>query len=94
MNYKKNVVIIFTAICTIVTIINIGYYLLLPIYLNYKSNIDLNEAETKGIIGAADGPTTIFLARSQSDLLLAFIIAAISIIGIVYLVITKNKKRY
>jgi len=84
---------IFTIISVIVTLINLAYSFLLPIYLSYKFQIDLREASSIGIIGGADGPTSIYLSSQQSPHIITAIFALLSIIGIIYILFHKRDKR-
>lgn len=88
------VIIIVTVLCFIVTVVTMSFDFLLPFYLSHKYNIDLRGASSIGIIGAVDGPTSIFIsnlsALSASNLTVIFTL--LSIIGMTYLFITKEKK--
>jgi len=86
-------VTIFTIISLIVTLFNLTYSFLLPVYLSYKFQIDLSEASSIGIIGGADGPTSIYLASQQSPRIVTLIFALLSIIGIIYIIFHKISKR-
>jgi Na+-transporting methylmalonyl-CoA/oxaloacetate decarboxylase beta subunit len=55
-------------------------------------NKDLKGAKTIGIIGGADGPTTIFVENVQFSSLFTVVSTTLTIIGIAYLMITKRKK--
>ena len=81
---------IFTAIAIVMTIISIGFNYLLPRYLAYKLNFKADEASSIGIIGGADGPTSIFLAAGQSSFYFNIIFLLLSIVGILYLIITRK----
>lgn len=89
----KRAITLLTVICTAITIINIAYNFLLPLFLSYKFKFDLNKASSVGIIGGADGPTTIYLASSQSSHFVSIIIALLSILGITYLIYMKRKDK-
>jgi len=84
---------ILTIISVIVTLINLAYDFLLPLYLSYKLQTDLREASSIGIIGGADGPTSIYLSSQQSPHVVTTIFALLSIIGIIYLIFHKRSKR-
>jgi Na+-transporting methylmalonyl-CoA/oxaloacetate decarboxylase beta subunit len=72
--------------------INIAYYFLLPMYLSYKFHKDLSDASSIGIIGGADGPTTIFVSGSQYTPTINAIFTLLSVIGILYLILTRRNK--
>jgi len=92
MNNKRieRLIFIFTVICGAAALINAAYYYLLPIYLSYKFNADLRGASSIGIIGGADGPTSIFVASSQSPNITA-IFALLAVAGVIYLINAKRK---
>lgn len=92
MNNKpiRKIVIILTVFCAAAAAFGILYEYLLPLYLSYKLNKDLRDASAIGIIGGADGPTTIYLSGSVSPGITA-VFAVFAVIGIAYLVITKRK---
>jgi len=88
----KKVVFLITVLSTIATIIGLTYDYLLPIYLSFKFHTDLSDAASVGIIGGADGPTTIYVSSSQDSHLITAIFALLSIAGVTYLILTKRKK--
>jgi Na+-transporting methylmalonyl-CoA/oxaloacetate decarboxylase beta subunit len=89
-NTINKFVMIFTVICGAAAAIGIAYEFLLPLYLSYKFKSDLSDASAIGIIGGADGPTTIYLSGSVSPGITA-LFAVLAATGIAYLVITKRK---
>lgn len=86
----RKLITVFTVISIIITIVNIGFNCLLPKYLAYKLNFKADEASSIGIIGGADGPTSIFLAAGQSSYYFTIILLLLSIAGIIYLFITRK----
>jgi Na+-transporting methylmalonyl-CoA/oxaloacetate decarboxylase beta subunit len=92
MNNKiiNKFVMIFTVICGAAAAISLLYEYLLPLYLSYKFKTDLSDASSIGIIGGADGPTTIFVSGSVSPGVTA-LFAVLTVIGIVYLIIAKRR---
>ena len=92
MNKKQKVIIILTVICSFITIVNAAYHVLFPMFLSFMFHTNLNDAASIGIIGAADGPTSIYVGNPQSSYLITIIFTLLSIIGIIYLVITKKNK--
>ncbi|MDD3174152.1 MAG: sodium ion-translocating decarboxylase subunit beta [Herbinix sp.] len=93
MKFCKKVIFIITIICSLATIINIICYKLMPMYLSYKFKTDLRNASAIGIIGGADGPTSIYVTKSpEFFVLFPIIMALFSLFGIAYLIITRNKK--
>lgn len=61
---------------------------ILPKLLQYKVNV--NKAAAVGIIGGADGPTAIFISTGYNKIA-TLISGLLSVVGIFYLLITKNK---
>jgi Na+-transporting methylmalonyl-CoA/oxaloacetate decarboxylase beta subunit len=92
MNNKtiNKFVMIFTVVCGAAAAIGILYEYLLPLYLSYKFKTDLSDASAIGIIGGADGPTTIYLSGSVSPGITA-LFAVLAAMGITYLIIAKRK---
>lgn len=92
MNNKiiRKIIIISTVFFGAAAAIGISYEYLLPLYLSYKLNTDLSDASSIGIIGGADGPTSIFVSGSVSPGITSMC-AVIAAMGIAYLIITKRK---
>lgn len=85
------VIKVITIITSIVTVLYLGFSFLIPIYLSYRLNIEASKVNSIGIIGGADGPTTIFLTSTSSFANSIIIICALfSIAGIVYLVLNRR----
>jgi len=64
---------------------------LIPVYLSYRLNIEASKMDSIGIIGGADGPTTIFLTSTSSSANSIIIVFALfSIAGIAYLVLNRK----
>ncbi|MDF2545095.1 MAG: gcdB1 [Herbinix sp.] len=57
-----------------------------------KYNTDFSDASSIGIIGGADGPTTIYVANSKAPGFTA-LFALLSIVGIIYIIRTKRKNK-
>ncbi len=93
-NERTNKIIItLTAISIFIVLFSVGYEFLLPLYLSIKYQVDLRGASSIGIIGGADGPTSIFVSNQQSFFLIGSIFALLSIAGIAYIIINKRKRR-
>lgn len=87
------IVAVLTVITGLITVIRLGFNFLLPMYLSYKLNKDVNNASTIGIIGGADGPTTIFIASQPSFNLAIGIFSLLTIAGIIYLFIVNRSMK-
>ncbi len=93
MNFKRKLIVIITVLSIIISLFQAAYKFLLPIYFSYKFNTDFTDISSIGIIGGADGPTTIYVAASQAGYFLTIIPAIISIIGVIYLIKTNRKSK-
>lgn len=87
---NKKVITVLTITTTLITLISASFNYFLHMYMSYRFNIDSNEATSIGIIGGADGPTSIFIACIPSSISITKIFALLSIIGFVYLIFTKK----
>ncbi|MDF2943222.1 MAG: gcdB1 [Herbinix sp.] len=92
MNTKKKIIFILTILCTLVAIINLIFYFILPRLLSSIISADFNDAASIGIIGSADGPSTILVSYIHSFFPITLLFILLSILGIVYLITTKSKK--
>jgi len=87
----KKIVTILTIISMIITLISAIFNFVIPVYLSYKLNINAGEVHSIGIIGGADGPTSIYVTSSYTDTyLITVIFTVISVAGIVYQIYTKK----
>ena len=90
---STKMITIFTVICALVAFISLFFSSLLPLYLSYKFKIDIRNAGSIGIIGGADGPTAIYVSGQSSSHLFTAIFALLTILGFIYLVVIKYKKK-
>ena len=56
---KIKVATIFTVLCALMAFVSVFPQIIFSLYLSNKYNVDTANASTVGIIGGADGPTTI-----------------------------------
>jgi Na+-transporting methylmalonyl-CoA/oxaloacetate decarboxylase beta subunit len=89
---RKRIVKIITVLSMLAAIIGFSYKYLLILYMSYKFHSDLSDAASIGVIGGADGPTTIFIAGSRNYIIVPVIFTLISIAGALYLIVTRKKK--
>lgn len=82
-----------TVISIFITLITGGYDFILPLYYSIKYKLDLNGASSIGIIGSADGPTSILITGTQYIYYIRALFALISIGGISYIILSKRKKK-
>ncbi|MEL7648845.1 MAG: hypothetical protein AAGU76_12170 [Sedimentibacter sp.] len=95
MNNKrlKMTVVVIAAICILVVIGKVTCNLLLMAYISYKYGADLKGAGSIGIIGGADGPTSIYLTGSQGLYsTLIFVLLAVIAVGLALYYIRKSKR--
>ena len=95
MNKEKfrKLITLLTFITSAITLACIAFNFALPLYISKKLNI--HEASSIGIIGGADGPTSIYISNnSSSSPLLPYqntlVFGILSIIGISYLLKTRK----
>jgi len=88
----KKVILVLTILCVFATVINVIVSYLYPKYMLYKINNGLYETNSSSVIGTADGPANILVSSSSSPYLITKFLLILSICGIVYYIITKNKK--
>jgi Na+-transporting methylmalonyl-CoA/oxaloacetate decarboxylase beta subunit len=91
MKVKRIVVMILTIMCILVTVLNVAFKYLLLLFLPFKFDLDLRDAASVGIIGSADGPTSILVENSTASIIITIISALLSISGIIYLIRTRRK---
>jgi Na+-transporting methylmalonyl-CoA/oxaloacetate decarboxylase, beta subunit len=93
MNKKRKIITIITIMSTFITVIYSAYYFIILLFVTLQLKRDISSVASIGIIGGADGPTSIFVSNAPHSDLILFLFLPISIIGIVYLVKTRKKKR-
>lgn len=96
MKIQKSVklVTVLTIIFAIITFISLFFNSLLKLYLSYKVSKITSQVGASEIIGGADGPTAIYLASGSSSYVFAVIFGFLTVLGIIYLIIVKNKRNY
>ncbi|HHU74693.1 MAG TPA: sodium ion-translocating decarboxylase subunit beta [Clostridiales bacterium] len=94
MKFRK-VIWVLTIVNLVITILMIGLDYIMPAYLSYKLNksIGISKNKSIGVIGGADGPTSIFIAGSNNhNTLFMIIFGILTFGGFIYLIITRKKK--
>ncbi len=76
---------ILTAISGIFILYNLVIRLLAYLYLEHKFGVSTKDASAIGIIGSADGPTSIYVSDKNEQILLP-VIVLLFIMGIAYFV--------
>ncbi len=83
-----------TVAVAIVTIISLAIVVfnevLVPEYLLHKFNVETRGTGAIGIIGGADGPTSIFISSKTSPRLITVLLALIFMIGLAFLLWAKK----
>lgn len=87
---NKKVITVLTIITTLITLISASFSFWVRMYVLHKFNINSNKADSIGIIGSSDGPTSIFIAGIPSSNSVTIIFSLLSIIGLVYLISIKK----
>jgi Na+-transporting methylmalonyl-CoA/oxaloacetate decarboxylase beta subunit len=87
------IIVIFTITCALIDIIITFFNSLLPLYLLYKFNRNIRNAGAIGIIGGADGPAGIFLSGKTSVPIVTIILTALTILGVICLIIVKKSEK-
>ncbi len=77
---STRIVMIFTIISTVITLVSVGFTLLMR----------RPEASSIGIIGGADGPTAVYVTSRLSPHVFTGIAGLISIVGMIYLFFNKK----
>ncbi|CUH92030.1 sodium ion-translocating decarboxylase subunit beta [Herbinix luporum] len=89
---SRLVILILTIITLLITVIGIIFEYLFPKFIEYKYQIKTENPASIGIIGGADGPTSIFISGTKSGNVLTIICGLVSAAGIIYLLFTKKKR--
>lgn len=74
----------------IITLAGLAFDFVIPRYLSYRFNPDATSGGSIGIIGGADGPTTIFLTGNLWPGFTTIVFALLSTAGIIYLVLSRK----
>ncbi len=83
-----------TLVCGAVTLVLTVWHYLLPKWLLYRMGASFNGPSAIGIIGSADGPTSIFVSGSvnAAELIIGFgLVTLLGIIGIIYFKVKKTQ---
>jgi Na+-transporting methylmalonyl-CoA/oxaloacetate decarboxylase beta subunit len=90
---NKKVIILITITTALITLISASFNFWVSMYVAYRFNINSDKASSIGIIGGADGPTSIFIAGIPSSNSVTIVFALLSIIGFLYLISMKKFKK-
>jgi Na+-transporting methylmalonyl-CoA/oxaloacetate decarboxylase beta subunit len=83
---------ILTAISGIVILCSLVIRYLVPLYLEHKFNVSTKDASAIGIIGSADGPTSIYVVdTSEQKLIPVFLL--LFIMGVTYFVYRRLRRK-
>ena len=85
-------VAILTAISGIIMLYSLVIRYLVPLYLEYKFNVSTEDASAIGIIGSADGPTSIYVSNKSEQILMP-VFLLVFIMGIIYFVYRKLRRK-
>ncbi len=88
---KRTLIKILTIICITITTITFAFTFLFSVLFSHFTNSKIPDAASIGIIGGADGPTSILVSGISFLPLSRAFFSLLSILGIVYLYITRKK---
>jgi Na+-transporting methylmalonyl-CoA/oxaloacetate decarboxylase beta subunit len=94
---KRKIILTVTIITGIVTLLCISFPLIISLYIQHEFKIDVKDASAIGIIGSADGPTSILVSSINSSnlkwifILLTALMLILTAAGTIYLKKTKNR---
>ncbi|MDF2512625.1 MAG: hypothetical protein K0S04_2491 [Herbinix sp.] len=97
MKMKRKIILTVTIITGIVTLLCISFPLIISLYIQHEFKIDVKDASAIGIIGSADGPTSILVSSINSSnlkwifILLTALMLILTAAGTIYLKKTKNR---
>ena len=83
MNLINRIVLVITILSTLLTVINVSCYIFLPTFARIM--IDKLSNSNAEIIGSADGPTSIMIARADYPIPSIIIPMIITVVGFLYL---------
>ena len=90
---RHKVIKTITIISLIITVISGIFNFVVPLIKLNQFNTNLASASSVGIIGGADGPTSVFIATKTPYYIILIIFGVISVIGIIYLLVHKYLKK-
>jgi Na+-transporting methylmalonyl-CoA/oxaloacetate decarboxylase beta subunit len=89
----RKLIIVLTAISIILTLISVSFDSILRLYFSIKLNFETAKGDSIGIIGGADGPTSVFVSSKPSPYVVAAIFLLLSIAGVLYLFFTRKTRK-
>lgn len=90
---KHKVIKTITIISLIITMVSVVVNFVVPIIKFNQFNMELASGGSVGVIGGADGPTSVFIAGKAPYHIITIIFGVISVIGIIYLLVHKYLKK-
>ena len=93
MNKRYKVIKIITIISLIITAISGLVNFAVPLIKFNQFNMNLASASSVGVIGGADGPTSVFIATKTPYHIITIIFGVISVIGVIYMLVHKYHKK-
>lgn len=91
MKIQRRMVLILTTVCALMTIGSLALNYGLPLYIKKVGGFSWKDASTIGVIGKADGPTSILLSNSKYSLITAIVSLLLTLTGVSYLIFKKRK---
>ncbi|MDF2844495.1 MAG: hypothetical protein K0R00_2921 [Herbinix sp.] len=91
MKIQRRVVLILTIIFALMTISSLAFNYGLPLYIKKMGGFSWKDASAIGVIGSADGPTSILLSNSKYSLITTLGSLLMTLAGLTYLIFKKRK---
>ena len=90
---RHKVIKAITIISLIITMVSGLVNFVVPLIKFNQFNMNLASASSVGVIGGADGPTSVFIVGERPYHIIAIIFGVISVIGMIYLLVHKYLKK-
>ena len=92
MKIKRKIIFVLTVLSAIISLFSAVYEFLLPLYLSYIFSSKTSNTHAVTMIGGADGPVSILVNNSMVSYLITMIPMILTVIGIIYLIASKNSR--
>ncbi len=92
MKIQRRIVSILTIIFALMTIGSLVFNYGLPLYIKKLGGFSWKDASAIGVIGRADGPTSILLSNSKYSLITTLGSLLLTLAGLSYLIFKKRKE--
>lgn len=93
MKKHRNIIKVITVISIIITAVSAASDFLIRTYIAHRFKAKISPHSSIGIIGGADGPTSIFVAGDSSHHLITILFGLLSVAGAMYLVLSRKSRK-